>query len=353
MKRASLKSNGVILYDDFDLQQPKQDEVKIKIIYAGVCSSDIFRGFESWAYQYPLTMGHELCGTIVEIGEDLTKTFSLGDLVTVFPLLPCGECSQCKETEYARCVNYSYYGSRQDGGFSTHLNVKGWNLLKVPSNVAAIDACLTEPCAVVHHGLKKLGLVKKKYGRAIIIGGGFLGLVAVQMIKKSFPAIEVVVVDRNVDKLTYASDLGAKVALVDTTTEWKNFIEQHKDHFHFVLENTGSASRFSDSISVAASGGTVLWMGNIINDLCLSKNVVSSVLRKELSILGTWNSHYKALEADDWSDVLQFMSDGFQPSKLVSHRIALEKLPETLSKMYLHKCRETVFSYVKVVIENE
>ena len=62
---------------------------------------------------------------------------------------------------------------------------------------------------------------------------------------------------------------------------------------------------------------------------------------------------YKALEADDWSDVLQFMSDGFQPSKLVSHRIALEKLPETLSKMYLHKCRETVFSYVKVVIENE
>ena len=57
---------------------------------------------------------------------------------------------------YARCDDYSYFGSREDGGYAEYLDVPEWNLMKLPDDVLFEDAALIEPLSVVAHGLKRL-----------------------------------------------------------------------------------------------------------------------------------------------------------------------------------------------------
>ena len=352
MERVSLKGNGKLKYESLEACPPESEQVVLKICAAGVCSSDIYRAFDGWAYHYPLTMGHELCGQIIDVGSDVSSKYKIGDMVTVFPLIPCGSCVQCHQKEFARCKDYSYYGSRVDGGFSTRLNVNEWNLVPLPENVPIEDACLTEPCAVVLHGINKLKITNTETKSIALIGGGFLGLIAVELLRFNFPHLSIHIFDRNKTKLNLANKLDAITHYVDTEEQWKLASDQLSDKFDYVVENTGHPNRFRDSIKLSKPGGRLLWLGNITEDLQLEKNLVSAILRKELTINGSWNSHFKADLVDDWASTVKLMTNGFKPSKFISHRIKLEELPDILSRMYSHKIRKDEFDYVKVIVEN-
>ena len=351
MECVSLKANGELIYETVEDCALESKQVALKILSAGVCSSDIYRAFDSWAYHYPLTMGHELCGQISDLGSDVSSAHGVGDIVTVFPLMPCGSCDQCYQKEFARCRDYSYYGSRIDGGFSTRLNVNEWNLITLPKNVSIEDACLTEPCAVVLHGINKLKITSPQSESIALLGGGFLGLIALEMLRLEYPTLEIHILDRNKTKLNLAHKLGAKTHLVATEEQWQSASDQLSDKFDYVIENTGHPNRFCDSITLSKPGGKIIWLGNITKDLKLEKNLVSSILRKELTINGSWNSHFKSNLFDDWNSTLNLMANGFRPSKFISHKIKLEELPEILSRMHSHKVRKNDFDYVKVIVK--
>ena len=93
-------------------------------------------------------------------------------------------------------------------------------------------------------------------------------------------------------------------------------------------------------------------MGNITDELTLSKDLVSMVLRKELSIMGTWNSTYRPQKPNDWKESLKLIQNGVKPSELVTHWISLEELPDTLKKLNDHKRREKTYNSVKVMVNN-
>lgn len=352
MERVSLKANGKLSYETVENIPLKNKQVTLKILSAGICSSDIYRAFDHWAYHYPLTMGHELCGKIIELGSDVSSQYKTGQTVTVFPLIPCGICDQCKQEEFARCSDYSYYGSRIDGGFSTHLNVNEWNLVPIPETVSIEDACLTEPCAVVFHAINKLQITTLDTKSIALIGGGFLALVALEMLRFKFPNLQIHVFDRNKSKLNLAGELDAVTHFVNTEKKWHSVSTQLADKFDYVIENTGDPNRFLDSINLSKPGGKILWLGNITGDLELKKNVVSTILRKELTIHGTWNSRFNTASNDDWVSTVQLMANGFRPSKFISHKVKLSDLPEILSRMHLHKIRKNEFSYIKAIVKD-
>ena len=137
------------------------DSCLVKIKYCGVCSTDIYRAFGNGAYNYPLIMGHEMSGIIEDVGPEV-KNFYIGDKVSIFPLLPCFKCMECKKNNYALCETYSYFGSRCDGGYSEYLLVKPWNLMQVSNEVKLEDSCFMEPTAVVMHALRIASVMKKK-----------------------------------------------------------------------------------------------------------------------------------------------------------------------------------------------
>ena len=348
-KAAVLTENAAIEVQDRPYLAPAEGEVEVAISRAGICSSDIERGFNHGAYHYPLVMGHELAGVITATPV-ATSTFKEGDRVAIFPLLPCFDCISCRRKTYALCKNYSYYGSRRDGGFASHLNCREWNLMKLPDNVGMDDAALVEPTAVVIHALRKLAL--DAFDRSVcVIGAGFLGLIAVMYMRHHFPQLDITLIDRNDDKIRAGAVLGADGVLLKNEDEWADFISVNADSYAKVIEFVGAPETFCHSVSLCEQGGTLVWVGNIIGDLTLPKKMVSSILRKELFILGSWNSFYQGEDFCDWQETLALMAGGFQPSRLVTTRIEIYELHDTISKLYRHKARKAEFITTKVMVE--
>lgn len=357
MRAAVLKANREIVLENRSIPLPQEDECTVQIAYAGVCSSDIFRGYEDGAYFYPLVMGHELAGEIVALG-GLSQELKVGQKVSIFPLKPCFLCPSCLACNYAQCHKYDYYGSRCDGGYSEFLNVKSWNILPIPEGVSLKDAALTEPVSVVLHALRRAGLlsdlsINEQTQRVAIIGAGFLGLLALQILHHLHPQLKVTIFDRNAYKLAIANRLGGCTVTIKDSEDWVGYTNQKDDLFECVLEVSGAPENFARSVEIAKHSGKVVWMGNITGDLQISKILVSSALRKELEIIGTWNSSYRSNEEDDWLDALELMRSGIKPSDLVTHWVTLENVGEHIAKMHAHKVLGQHFEHIKCVIAND
>ena len=352
MKAVVLTSNKKLEFLNVEKPVIQPDECLLAIKYAGLCSSDIYRAFDNGAYFYPLIMGHEFSGEIISIGSSVTN-FKIGDKVVVFPLKPCFECESCQNKLYAQCIKYDYYGSRCNGAFSEFLNVKSWNLLKIPDGVSLIDACLLEPLAVVLHGIKKLELNDRenKVINMILIGTGFLGFMLIDLLSKMYPRIKIDVVDRNQFKLDLLTNKTNERFYLKNDQDWEDFLKNKKSFYSYVIELSGFSKNFERSIELNKQNGKILWLSNITGDLTLSKNNVSSVLRKEIKIIGSWNSNFKSNEHNDWEACLNLLESGYKPSNLVTQYIQLDDLPNTLHQMYSHKEDNKKIEYIKYVVD--
>ena len=182
VRSAVLEKNQKVVVKNLFVEDLLPSECEVKIKAAGLCSSDISRGYGGSAYHYPLVMGHELAGEITRVGIDVQDSFNVGDLVCIFPLIPCFNCLSCNQKHYALCKNYDYYGSRRNGGFAEILNVNQWNLLKIPDGLDIEDCALVEPTAVALHAVEKLNLKFEEKSQICILGAGFIGLMAVKII---------------------------------------------------------------------------------------------------------------------------------------------------------------------------
>jgi len=354
MKAVILEANRSLKVADFSIPEPESDECLVRIASAGVCSSDVPRAFEGGAHVYPLVMGHEMAGEVIACGAHAAEEFSPGDRVVVFPLLPCGRCDACQNKHYARCRSYDYYGSRRHGGFAQYLNAKIWNLLPLPRNLDFDNAALVEPVAVVLHALDRAGVLTapnaSPNGEIVIVGAGFLGLVAAQMLHLLRPAVVVTLIDRNAYKLKIGAAAVAKTRLIMSDDDWSGYLAGNRARFRVVVEATGVPDAFRRSVDLACPGGTVMWMGNISGNLELPQALVSSILRKELSILGTWNSTYDGRKPSDWTRTLDLMARGFRPAALVTDFVNLHSLPMVLERLYAHKRRIERHEIIKAIV---
>jgi L-iditol 2-dehydrogenase len=354
LKSVVLVSNAKLEIQEVAEPTIAPDACLVSIDAAGVCSSDVQRGFDNGAYFYPLVMGHELAGTILETGAEV-HGLEVGDVVTVFPLLPCQCCDSCNRGAYAQCHNYDYYGSRRYGGFTERLEVKAWNLLPVPEDVSVDDAALCEPTSVVAHALHRLGVqdlqAVSDTDEMVILGGGFLGLIAAKLCKMFQPDLLVTVLDRNEYKLEIASSFCVDTVLLREPEDWRAYVADNDARFSMVLEAAGVPATYEYALNLTARRGVAVWMGNISADLTLPAKLVSQVLRKEIDILGAWNSEYHGRAPSDWTAALDYMRQGLNPSDFVSLRVDLDGLPDALHRLHDHKTRAQEGHLLKVLVK--
>ncbi len=336
MRAVTLTSPGHFALDEHPAPPLAAGLVRVAMRAAGVCSSDIARAHGA-AYHHPLVLGHELAGVVLAHGAEVTGAPTLGVPVTIFPLLPCFSCGPCAHEEYARCRDYDYLGSRRDGGFATHVDAPAWNLMPLPDGVSLADGALTEPLAVVVHALGRLGLEpgSAAAGPLAILGAGFLGLLAVAVLRVTHPGLAVTVLGRHPDKLARAAALGAATVGPDTHADVADA------SFPLVLEAAGAPATFAASVRLAAPGGAVVWMGNPSGDVTLPRGLASQVLRKELTVRGTWNSTYRGASPSDWTRALALMAgtDGapVRPTRFVTRTVDLAGVPGLLADLHAAK----------------
>ena len=340
MRAAVLTENAHIEIQEREIPAIGRDEYLIKVEAVGICNSDIFRAFANGAYHYPLVMGHEIAGEIVDAGSNATR-LRPGTDVVVFPLIPCRTCPACRERRWALCDNYDYFGSRRDGGFQEYLAVGDWNLIPLREGTDPCLACLCEPVAVSVHAAAKLPLSESE-GNAAVIGAGIIGISAAKIVQVR--GFSVTIIDRNEFKRRTCMDIGLSVL---STAEAAGL----ESEFTCVVEATGAVEMFHLSLQLAKRSGHVVWVGNIQGDILFERTEISSILRKELNIQGVWNSDYQGGVDDDWARAIESIRSSDWLRKVVSHHISLGQLPGMLERMHTLKRCPQGHDIHKVVVD--
>jgi L-iditol 2-dehydrogenase len=318
----------------FDSQRPTpppvgEDPVLIRVAACGVCGSDLPRAYGGKAYHYPLVMGHEFSAVVEETPAG--GRFHAGDRVAVFPLLPCRRCVPCQTGDYAQCTDYDYFGSRRDGGFEELLHVPAANLYPVPEGVNLLHAACTEPAAVALHGVRKFRI--QAGDTAVVFGAGPIGNMTAQWLRLHGCG-EVMLVDVDERKLDVARAMGFTALDARAGDPVQAVLDRTAGAGAMrCVEACGLPATFLQAVQAAARFGEVLFLGNIAGTFTIGEKDFSNILRKELTIHGTWNSRVVPAGQDDWSTVLRFLDRGLDVGPLISDRLPLEEGPRIFADL--------------------
>jgi L-iditol 2-dehydrogenase len=320
MMACNLHGIGDLRYEEVPIPKIEKDEVLLQVKAAGICGSDIPRVFEKGTYHFPTIPGHEFAGTIAQVNPGDESL--MGKAAAVFPLIPCGKCEACQIGEYAQCHDYDYYGSRRDGAFAEYIAVKKWNLVFVPESVSLEYAAMCEPCSVAIHALGQAGI---GLGDTVaIFGAGTIGLLAAQ-VAKGWGADQVVLADVDKAKLDFARELGFAHVIDSKTVNPEEYIKSITANrgADVALEAAGVSATVEGCLKSIKTFGKVVLMGNPAKNMDIGQKAYWEILRKQLTLKGTWNSGYNDAH-NDWRLAIKCMENGiFDLSKFVTHRISL------------------------------
>ena len=327
MKAVVLTQTNTLVVEERPMPTREADEVILRVRAVGICGSDVPRVFAGKVYHFPLVLGHEFAGEVV----DAEDPALIGTHAAVFPLLPCRKCAMCAEEEYPLCAGYDYYGSRRDGAMEEYLAVKIWNLIPCPEGLSFEEAAMCEPAAVARHAIMRANL--KGGERVLVFGAGPIGLMLGQW-AMSMGAASVAYADIDERKLAFAEQMG--------------FARQAEDvRYDVVIEGAGAPSALQGAIAAAEPFGRLVLMGNAARDMDIPQPVYQQILRKQLTLSGTWNSSYNS-RVNDWKAALEAMASGALNAKaLITHTYPLE---ETRAAFDLMGDRKDFFNKVMIVM---
>ncbi|MDC6406164.1 MULTISPECIES: NAD(P)-dependent alcohol dehydrogenase [Maribacter] len=215
------------------------DDIKIDILYCGVCHSDLHQVRNDWKNsQYPVVPGHEIIGKVVEVGENVSN-FKKGDLVGVGCMVDsCKTCSSCKDDLEQFCENGAtmtynskdkHLGGHTFGGYSESIVVDKDFVLRIPENLDAkaaaplLCAGITTYSPLAHWGVKK----GDKVG---VIGLGGLGHMGIKFAHAM--GAHTVMITTSPDKSSDAKKLGADEVLISKN---EDEMKKHAGSFDFLL----------------------------------------------------------------------------------------------------------------------
>lgn len=234
---------------------PGRGEVRIKVAYCGVCGTDvhIYHGMMDQRVKIPLTIGHEMSGTVDAVGEGV-RGFSPGDKVVVRPLDDRGQKPSDKGISHI-CEDLKFIGIDSPGAMQQYWNVPAFTLHKLPPEVDLRLAALTEPLAVACHDVRLSGL--KQGEVAVVLGAGPIGMLVALVARKQ--GAEVIISELNPARIALARELG--FTTVDpSSTSLVDFVREHTQNFmaDVVFEVSGVQPAVEVMTQVAGLRGRIV-----------------------------------------------------------------------------------------------
>lgn len=302
MNAAVLYKNDDIRYSEYATPDVRPGSVKIRVKAAGICGSDVPRVLNNGAHFYPIVLGHEFSGYVVEIGENVTAV-KVGDTVTCAPLLPCMNCDDCKKGNYSLCRNYSFIGSRVQGSFADYIVVPEINVVKYDSSISYIQAAMFEPSTVALHGLFCAGY--KEGANVAVIGCGTIGIFTLQW-AKILGAKSITAFDVDDSRLALALRMGADETV--NTKEKKGTTHERK--YEFVFDATGNVDAISCAFDIAANKAVICCIGTPSSEVRLSVSEWEKMNRKEFMLTGSWMSYSSPFPGKEWTMTAKYFANG-------------------------------------------
>lgn len=262
--------NKDIRLDDIPVPEPGPGEVRVRVSYTGICATDI----EEWQFgplwvqhgapnpltgrQTPLTMGHEITGSVESLGSGVTGVRT-GDRVAINDVLTCGTCFWCRRGQQAVCPNMAVAGLSADGGLAEFIVWPADMIVPLPDSVTDEEAALVEPTTVAVRAVRNSGM--RAGDTVAIVGAGTVGLLTIQAFRAS--GARVIAVDIRERSLAAAKSLGADHTVNAASGNVQSDLLELTDGIgpDIVVETAGASQTPVDAISWTRRGGTTVLVG--------------------------------------------------------------------------------------------
>ena len=332
MRAAVLDGPGALEVRDVPVPEPGPRQVLVRVRACGVCGSDLEIRDHGWLQEgaeYPLIIGHEWAGEVVELGPGTSK-FAVGDRVANETHEGCGHCRNCKTGFYTACLNYGrreaghrHYGFTHDGGFATYCAIAERNLHRLPDDLDYAAATLVTTAACSLYAVERTDV--RAGDTVAVIGPGPVGLTAVQC-AKLVGADEVVLTGTRADRLEVGRAVGADHVVDVTGTDPVEAVRDRTDGVgaDVALETAGVHGTVAEAVEMVRPAGRVGLIGNPGEGP--SPVPTQRIVNGDVSVFGV-----KAQGHDAAERVIGALADRFETEPLITHEFDLEELEEAMA----------------------
>lgn len=338
MKTIIINKPGDVNIIDTPKPVRKKGEALLKVLYGGICGSDLgtYRGTFAYA-SYPRIPGHEFSAEIVEIDEN-DRNLKPGMIVTCNPYFNCTKCYSCQRGLVNCCTSNETLGAQRDGVFSEYITMPIERIYD-GKGLPAKTLALIEPFCISYHGVSRADV--KAGDNVLVIGAGTIGVLAAVAAKAK--GAKVYISDVAEKKMNYAVEtFGLDGGILNDSHE--NFIQRVEEitggnYFDVTIEAVGLPSTFLNCIEAAAYGARVVQIGvgkkNVDFDFTLLQ-------KKELNVFGSRNALKK-----DFLELIDLVKSGkVDLEKIVTNTYSLDEADKAFSDF-----DKNAASMLKVVID--
>jgi len=309
---------------DQPVEKPGPGEVQVRVDAVGICGSDIHSYAEGAVGDtpcvYPMVLGHEPAGTVVETGSGVTG-WSPGDRAALEPALYCYHCEYCRSGRHNICAKIRFLSNPGlPGFFREFVNLPAANLLAIPKELSIEMATIVEPLAVAVHSMRFAAI---QLGETVaVFGAGPIGLFTIACVRLA-GASRIWAVEPVAHRREMAKQMGASEALDPAAMDVAQFL--HKETggrgVDCAIDCAAKEHTTNQAIQASRNGGRVVLTG--IHSAALVPFEVSPMRRKELAIFNVRRSNH---ESEAALELLVNQSDWFGP--LITHKRPLDSIAD-------------------------
>lgn len=277
-----------------------EEDVLLEVANVGVCGSDLHQwtADHSWPVNYPVVLGHEFGGHIVEIGKRVEK-WKEGDRVvseTAAVISPSNPLS--RQGLYNLDPTRKGFGYGVNGAMTRFVKVPARCLHTVPNNLPFEQACLTEPCSVAYNAVVVNSSIRPG-DRVIVIGPGTIGILCAAMARLCGAKVAILGLEVDKGRLEIAKQYGCEVIIGDASN-WA--FEQDGLGVDCVIDAAGVSATLKIALALVRPNGQITKVGWGPQPLNFS---LDSLVQKNVRLQGSFSHNWPI-----WEKVLSLLSSG-------------------------------------------
>lgn len=309
------------------------EDVLLEVVNVGVCGSDLHQwtSSHSWAVNYPVVLGHEFGGHIVELGSRVMGWKEGDRVVSETAAVIDTNNPLSRQGLYNLDPTRKGFGYGVNGAMTRFVRVPARCLHKVPENLPFEQACLTEPCSVAYNAVVVNSRIKPG-DRVIVLGPGTIGILCAAMAKLCGADVAIVGLEADRGRLQIANKYGCE-GIIGDASEWAN--QRDGLGVDCIIDAAGVSATLQLALKLIRPNGHITKVGWGPKPLNFS---LDALVQKNVTLQGSFSHNWPI-----WEKVLALLASGkLDVTPIIGGVWKMEDWQEAFEQMHSGKVVKSV-----------